>query len=80
MQTIIELSCPEVWREISELIDDALDPEMRQRMELHLQHCLHCTAVFDGARNAVRLIGDDRMYDLPAGFHDRLYERLSHRM
>lgn len=74
---IVEISCVDAWREISELIDDALTPEMRERLELHLRHCAHCTAVYDGARNIVQLIGDDRILDLPSGFSERLLKRLS---
>ncbi len=59
------------------MIDGTLEPAMRQRMELHFKHCAHCKAVYDGTRNAVRLIGDDHVFDLPPGFSDRLFRRLS---
>lgn len=77
MAAIVEISCVETWREISELIDGALTPEMRNRLELHLHHCTHCTAVYDGTRNIVQLIGDDKVFDLPSGFSERLLRRLS---
>ena len=77
MTTVIEISCAEAWREVSEMIDRTLDPEMRERVELHLRHCAHCTAVFDGTRNAVLLIGDDQAEELPLGFAERLFSRLS---
>jgi hypothetical protein len=32
--------------------------------------------VLDSTRNVVLLIGDDRVFELPAGFGDRLHERL----
>ena len=72
----IEISCVEVWRELSNYIDGAVDPELRQRMEDHFKTCEHCTAVLDGTRNVVRLVGDSRAFDLPAGFSDRLRKRL----
>ncbi len=74
---IVELNCTEVWREISEMIDDTLGPEMRQRMQLHFEHCAHCKAVYDGARNVTELMGDDRCFDLPAGMSERLARRLA---
>lgn len=77
MQTIVEMSCVEAWREISEMIDGTLEPEMQARMGQHLNHCAHCKAVYDGASNAVRLIGDERVYELPHGFAERLFQRLS---
>lgn len=74
---IVGMSCPEVWREISEMIDGTLDDEMRARMELHLRHCVHCKAVYDGTLNTVQLISDDQVFSLPPGFGERLLQRLN---
>lgn len=73
---IVEISCVEVWRELSNYIDGNVDPELRQRMDEHFKECVHCTAVLDGTRNVVRLMGDGRSFDLPRGFSDRLKKRL----
>ncbi|MGH9649822.1 MAG: zf-HC2 domain-containing protein, partial [Terriglobales bacterium] len=35
----IEISCLEVWREISNYVDEAVGAELRARMEEHLKHC-----------------------------------------
>lgn len=78
--SVIEISCVEVWREVSNYIDGAIDPELRQRMERHFKGCEHCAAVLDGTRNIVRLVGDGRSFDLPAGFSDRLKKRLQEKM
>jgi hypothetical protein len=74
---VIEISCREVWREVSNYIDNAVDQELRRRMEEHFKGCEHCTAVLDGTRNVVRLVGDGRVFDMPAGFGDRLKARLA---
>jgi anti-sigma factor RsiW len=72
----IEISCIHVWREISNYIDEEIDPELRHRMEEHFKGCEHCSAILDGTKNVVRLVGDGRVFDLPAGFSDRLKNRL----
>lgn len=74
---IVEISCVEVWREISNYVDDGVDPELKARMELHLKNCSHCRAVLDGTRNTVRLLTDGEWYPLPSGFSERLFLRLS---
>jgi anti-sigma factor RsiW len=74
--SMIEISCVEVWREISNYIDAATDPELRARMEAHLKVCAHCTAVLDGTRNIVKLLADGVEYDLPPGFSQRLYHKV----
>jgi hypothetical protein len=73
---IIEISCHHVWREISNYLDDEIDPELRRRMEEHFKGCEHCSAILDGTKNVVRLVGDGRTFDLPVGFSERLKGRL----
>jgi Putative zinc-finger len=74
---VIEISCIEVWREISNYIDDTIDAELRTRMEHHFKNCKHCTAILEGTSNTVRLVADDAAFDLPGGFSERLFRRLS---
>ena len=74
--TVIEISCVEVWREISNYIDGTIDPELLARMEAHFKVCAHCKAVVDGTRNVVKLVADGVEYQLPNGFSQRLYSRI----
>ena len=74
---VIEITCIEVWREISNYIDDAVDPELRARMEAHFKVCKHCSAVLDGTRNVVKLVADGAEFEVPAGFASRLYNKLN---
>ena len=73
---VIEISCLEVWREISNYIDDAVEPELRARMEGHFRVCAHCTAVLDGTRNVVKLVADGIEYQMPEGFGRRLFDKI----
>jgi hypothetical protein len=77
--SVIEISCPEVWREIANYIDDDVDPELRARMEAHFRVCTHCTAVLDGTKNVVKLVADGVEYELPGGFSERLYNKIKNR-
>lgn len=72
----IEISCVEVWREISNYLDGEISRELRERMEVHFKACAHCTAVLDGTRNVVGLVGDGRLFQIPDGFSKRLYKKL----
>ena len=73
---IIEISCVEVWREISNYLDHKISAELRDRMEAHFKICAHCTAVLDGTRNVIELVGDGKVFPLPEGFSRRLYKKL----
>ena len=74
--SVIEISCVEVWREISNYIDNEVAPDLRARMEAHFKSCAHCKAVLDGTKNVVKLVGDGVEYELPSGFSDRLYKKI----
>jgi anti-sigma factor RsiW len=74
--TVIEISCLEVWREISNYVDDDVEPELRARMEAHFKTCAHCKAIMDGTRNVVKLVGDGVEYEVPEGFSKRLYDKI----
>ena len=74
---IVEISCTEVWDEISNYLDGDVEPELKARIELHLKNCRHCKAVLDGTRNTVKLLTDGDWYPLPSGFGERLFRRLS---
>jgi anti-sigma factor RsiW len=70
------LDCRHVWDQISNYIDDTVPPELRQVVEEHLAHCRHCAAVLDSTRNILVLVADDRTFELPIGYSERLHARL----
>jgi putative zinc finger protein len=73
----MEINCREVIRELSGYIDQDVPPELSKQIAGHLASCRHCTAIYDGTRNVIRLIGDGRSFELPAGFSQRLREKLA---
>ncbi len=74
------LNCKHVWKEISNYIDDSVSPELREAIEEHLAHCRHCAAVLDSTRNILYLIADERTFELPVGYSERLHARLRKEM
>jgi anti-sigma factor (TIGR02949 family) len=76
---VIEISCLEVWREISNYIDGEIDADLRARMEAHFSVCAHCKAIYDGTKNVVKLVGDGVEYQMPEGFSKRLYEKIKNK-
>ncbi len=73
---VVEIDCYAVRTELSDYLEDDLTPQLRFQIEDHLENCGHCTAVYDGIRNVVRLLGDEKAIKLPKGFSQRLYRRL----
>ena len=74
---VVDISCLEVIRELSNYIDNDVTPQLRKKILAHLCGCLRCTAVYEGLRNTITLTGDGRAFDLPAGFSQRLRAKLA---
>lgn len=71
------VTCEDVWREISNYLEEDVDPALKLAMEEHFAHCAHCSSVRDGMRNVIGLYGDKAMFPLPVGFYPRLHDRLA---
>lgn len=70
------IDCKHVWDRISEFLDDTLSLEARALMQKHLEHCEVCSAILDSTRNILILIADERIFELPVGYSERLHRRL----
>ena len=73
----MELSCKHVWAHISDYIDQSVPADVREDIERHLEHCEICSAVLDSTRNILVLTADNRTFELPVGFSERLHDRLT---
>lgn len=73
----MKLECKHVWEYISEYIDESIDAQLREDIERHLEHCEICSAILDSTRNILVLTADDRTFELPVGYSERLHARLA---
>ena len=71
------VNCERVWSEISNYIEGGVDLTLRSAMDEHFRTCKHCASLLQGTRNVIRLYGDARMIEVPAGFGRRLERRLA---
>jgi predicted anti-sigma-YlaC factor YlaD len=67
------VSCKTIVANLSDYLDGNATPEMRQKIEKHLRGCHRCTAVYDSTRKMLVITGDERAFEIPAGFSDRLH-------
>jgi Putative zinc-finger len=77
---IVEISCFEVWRQLSDYVDDDVEPELKARLTYHFARCKDCKALLDGTRNVVGLIGDEQAFDLPGAASKRITAALERRI
>lgn len=70
------IECKHVWNHISEYLDGTLPEETRNLVQKHLENCEICSAILDSTRNIIILTADNRVFELPVGFSERLHERI----
>lgn len=71
------IDCKHVWDHISGYLDDTLSLEVKEQVQKHLEHCEICSAILDSTRNILILTADERTFELPLGFSERLHARLN---
>jgi anti-sigma factor RsiW len=72
----MKIDCKHVWQHISAYIDGDVDAALRAEIDRHLEHCEICSAVLDSTRNVVVLMADERIFEIPLGYSERLHRRL----
>jgi predicted anti-sigma-YlaC factor YlaD len=70
------VSCKTVIANLTNYLDGDVAPEMRQKIEKHLRRCHRCTAVYDSTRKMLVITGDERVFEIPAGYSERLHNFL----
>ena len=74
------MECRHIWSYISDYLDDSLSSVTADLVKRHLEHCGICSAILDSTRNILVLTADDRVFELPIGFSDRLHTRIDREM
>jgi predicted anti-sigma-YlaC factor YlaD len=72
----MKIDCQEAWKALSAYLDGYIDPVLRAQIERHVQFCEVCSAVLDSTRNILYLTADDRVFELPGNFSERLHARI----
>jgi len=74
------VSCNDVLRELSNLIEGELDPGLRAEIEEHLARCRRCSVLLDSTRKMLYIVGDERVFEIPVGYSERLHRLLNDRL
>ena len=67
------VTCKTVIANLSNYLDGELAPEMRQKIEKHLRGCRRCSAVYDSTRKMLVIVADERTFEIPMGYSERLH-------
>ena len=70
------VTCEQVRKELSNFLDDDVAPQLRAEIEEHLRHCHRCSVLADTTRKVLLIVGDDRVFEIPMGYSERLHRFL----
>ncbi|MGH8458707.1 MAG: MEDS domain-containing protein, partial [Nevskiales bacterium] len=71
------MTCARALQSFSAYLEGDLAGGQRREVDAHLRKCPRCRAAIQGIENVVHLARDPRAFPLPAGFSDRLQQRLA---
>ncbi len=67
------VSCEEIREQLSNFIDGDIDPGWRAEVEAHLKKCHCCSVVHDSLRKVLIIVADERTFEIPTGYSERLH-------
>ena len=71
------LTCKRFLQELTDFLDEKLDPEIRVELQKHLNECPNCWVVCDTTKKTVKIFKGMQAQLLPTGVQTRLAEYLA---
>jgi len=71
--------CRKLLSEVSNYLDDDLDPQLRLELERHMKACPECWVVCDTTRRTIQIFRGNEPYPMPDTVKGRLYDALRRR-
>jgi hypothetical protein len=66
------VNCSEFLKELTDYLDNALDPSLRGELEDHLTWCHECFVVCNTTKMTIEIYKDSKLYELPDDLRSRL--------
>lgn len=70
------VTCEEARAQLSAFIDLGIDDGLRAEIEAHLKMCRRCAIVHDSLRKMLIVTADERIFEIPLGYSERLHARI----
>ena len=74
------LTCKDFLRELSDYLDEALDKEIRAKLEQHITECPNCWVIADTTRKTVRIYKGMEPHPIPTDVEARLMKALEKKL
>lgn len=70
------LTCKDFLHELSDYLDEAVDTEVRAKLEAHITGCPNCWVIADTTKKTVQIYKGMEPYPIPADVEARLMAAL----
>lgn len=74
------LTCKDFLNELNEYLDEAVGPDVKQKLQAHVNECPSCWVVVDTTRRTIQVYKGEEPQDIPSDIHDRLMSALNRKM
>ena len=66
------LTCKDFLHELSDYLDGTVDPELRSKLEKHINECPNCWVICDTSNKTIQVYRGMEPQAIPQEIHDRL--------
>jgi hypothetical protein len=67
------MTCTQFLALLDDMLDDAIQPELREDLKQHLRDCGHCEVTLNTTRKTIQIYRSHQIYDMPPGLRERLH-------
>ena len=74
------LTCKDFLSELSDYLDEAIDAELRAKLEKHITECPNCWVIADTTRRTIKIYKGMEAHPIPDDVQSRLMQALEKKM
>ena len=74
------LTCKDFLNELSEFLDETLDPNVRAALDKHVNECPNCWVILDTTQRTIKVYKGLEPQSIPPDIHSRLMTALQKKM
>ena len=74
------LTCKDFLNELTDYLDECIDPEVRAKLERHMAECPNCWVIADTTKKTIQIYKGMDPYPIPLDVETRLMQALEKKM
>lgn len=74
------LTCKDFLNELNEFLDESVEPEIRHKLQEHVNECPNCWVVLDTTKRTIQVYRGQEPQPIPADIHERLMDAVQRRI